>query len=148
MAYTVKYNGYDVSCDTVDDLRALLGTNGNGQPKVASVGTEVSPVHASKMIGVSALVSKLKLEQRNLLRHVSDRERVTRERLRQLVGVADVHQFAGILIGISKTFSGGGMKSPIEAIEERENGNGPRTYQYKIRNEVRAEVKEALTAVQ
>jgi hypothetical protein len=150
MAYTVKYQGYEVSCDTVDDLRALLNANGASQPKTATSATiQDSSVHGGKMLtGVSGLVAKLKKEQRDLLRHVATNGKVTRERLRQLVGVPDPHQFAGILISISKSAAGAGMKSPIETIDERENGNGPRAYQYKIRDEVKTEVKEALSTFQ
>ena len=36
MAYTIKYQGYDVTCDTAADLRALLNEDGNrpGPPPV------------------------------------------------------------------------------------------------------------------
>lgn len=146
MAYTVKYRGYDVSCETVDDLRALVSDNGTSQPKAV---IKDSAVHGGKALAdVSGLVAKLKKEQRDLLRHIVNNGKVTRERLRQLVGVPDTHRFAGMLISISKSAAGSGMESPIEMLYERENRNGPRTYQYKIRDDIKAEVKEALSAVQ
>lgn len=146
MAYTVKYHGYEVSCDTADDLRALLSSNGNGQPKTGKVAIHDSALHDGKaLVDVAAFVGKLRNEQRDLLRYVATNGKITRERLRQLVGISDPHQFAGILISISKIAAGVGMKSPIETVDERENGNGPRTYQYQLRDEVRAEVRKALS---
>jgi hypothetical protein len=148
MAYTVKYRGYDVACETVDDLRALVSENGASQPKTATRATiQDSSEHDGKVLeDITGLVAKLKKEQRDLLRHIATSGRVTRDTLRRLVGVSDPHQFAGILIGISKSAAGSGIESPIEILHERENGRGRRIYHYKIRDEVKAEVKEALKA--
>ena len=84
-------------------------------------------------------------EYRDLLRFVATTPApVPRDRLRDLVGVKDTHKFAGLMIGISKFAQHAGLTSPLESIHERENGQGPRVYHYKIRDDVKTEVKEAL----
>ncbi len=145
MPYNIKYHGYDVVCDTVNDLRALVNENGASPSKASTPKLAVARLRSDNATGVAGLVNKLKKEQRDLLRHIAVNGKVKRERLRQLIGVSDPHQFAGILISISKSAAGSGMESPIEILHERENGNGPRTYQYKIRDAVKEEVKEALS---
>jgi hypothetical protein len=143
MAYTIKYNGYDVECDTDADVRALLDkTPQSVHPKTSRTTT---PTGQRKNTGMDALVAKLSDEQRELLRYVANHGRVARERLRQMVKVENPRQFAGLLIGISKSAAGSGMESPIESSAERENGRGPRVYHYKIRDSVKTEVKEALS---
>jgi hypothetical protein len=148
MAYTVKYHGYEVTCDTPADLRALLNENGN-QPKAGSLDIHVQSAPGSgKAMTMVGFVAKLQKEQRELLRCVAVNGPISRDRLRSLVGVSDTHQFAGILIGIRKFASGAGIKSPIEIDYVRENGRGPRTYQYKVRANMKEEVKEALSNIQ
>jgi hypothetical protein len=145
MAYKIKYHGYDVLCDTVDEIRALVNENGASSPKPNPAKPFVAQLQGgSASSALAGFVAKLNKEQQNLLRHVATSGRVKRERLRELVGVSDPHQFAGILISISKSAVGSGMKSPIEILHERENGNGPRSYQYKIRDDIKTAVKEAL----
>jgi hypothetical protein len=102
-------------------------------------------VQAAPSIGMAALLAKLQKEQRDTIRHISQHGTISREDLTKLVGVTGTHKFAGIMIGIQKSAAGSSMKSPIETIYERENGNGPRIYQYKIREAVKDEVKEALS---
>jgi hypothetical protein len=148
MAYTIKYHGYEVACDTVDDLRALVNENGN-QAK----SDKDNPAHAGhggqgKSTDIAGFVAKLQKEQRELLRCVAVSGPISRDRLRSQVGVNDTHKFAGILIGIRKFASGAGVKSPIEILYERENGRGPRTYQYRVRANIKEEIKEALSSIQ
>ena len=140
MAYKIKYYGYDVTCDTVADLRALVDQNGAKPPK--------PPAQSSKdetATVVARLIAKIEPDQRELLRCIATAGTVTRDVLRQKIGVADTRQFAGLLISISKSASGIGIESPIEKVATRTNGRGPRVYQYKIRNSVKAETKEALS---
>jgi hypothetical protein len=143
MAYTVKYNGYDVICNSVEDVKALLNDNG------VRVDTPVAPRVAAPVSnhpsGVTALIGKLHPDQRELVRVVSDGGVIPRERVMQILGVTDARNFAGRLIGITKSAAGSGIPSPIEKVEQRMNGNGPRTYNYKIKDNVRAEVKAALS---
>ncbi len=146
MAYRVEYQGHVVTCDTVGELHVLLTENGS-KPKTAAVQAAASTPQETAS-NMAILVSKLQKEQRDLLRRVANNSQITRERLRQLTGITDPHQFAGVLIGISKSAAGSKMKSPIESTHERENGSGPRVYQYKIRNSVKAELKEELSKVQ
>ena len=96
---------------------------------------------------MAALLAKLQKEQRETIRQISQHGIISREDLTKLVGVTDTHQFAGIMIGIQKSAAGSGLKSPIETLYERENGNGPRTYRYKIRDAVKDEVKEAISRI-
>ena len=145
MAYTIKYQGYDVTCDTVAEVRALLSENGNKPQSIPTQDNAILSDGASKM---DVLVSKLQKEQRDLLKHVVSHGMLTRDKLRQMVGITDPHKFAGVLISISKSAAGSGIKTPVESMFERENGSGPRVYQYKIRNAVKAELKEALAKVQ
>jgi hypothetical protein len=137
VAYTIKYLGYDVACDSPEELRALLGQNGI-QPNKTPLGKEVGS-------GVASFIAKLQGKPRELLRLIAAGGTVPRDRLAQAVGVSDPHKFGGLLITISKCATGSGIDSPIERITERNNGNEPRTYQYKIRDVIKAEVKEALT---
>jgi len=143
MAYKVNYHGYDVTCDTLADLRALVGDNGH-KPTIVMQNSVQHPAAGQAPSDWVAFLTKLKPEQITLLKHVSNNETITRERLRQLMNIASPSQFAGVLISISKSAAGSGLKSPVETIDERENGNGPRTYQYRIRRAARAEIKEAL----
>ena len=146
MAYTIKYHGYDVKCDTVEEVQALLGAN---KPTAAAPNNQRTLQLQPATNSVGTLVGKLSKEQRELLRHiVNEGGAVTRQRLRELVGVGDPHQFAGILIGISKFAQNMGMDSPVASTFERENSTGPRVYQYKIRPSMKAEVKEALNKPQ
>ena len=140
MAYKIKYSGYDVECETVEDLRALLNQNGAKPPTPAQ---GVPGTEQDKTV-VTGLVAKLRDEQRELLRVIATKGIITRQDLRQAVGVSDPHDFAGLLIGISKSAAGAGIDSPIKKITERVNGRGPRIYKYKIRDDVKAEVKAAL----
>ncbi len=140
MAYTVKYHGYDVSCETVEDVRALL--------KEAGTPTMLEPTaHANGAPrgAIAGLLGKLRSDQLQLVRALSDNGTVAREKLMQMVNISDAHQFGGLLIGISKSASGSGIDSPVETTEERLNGNGPRSYHYKIKDGVKAEVKAALS---
>ena len=139
MPYTIKYHGYDVTCDTAEDLRVLVSQNGGKRAKIST------PKGGGGGTGIAALVAKLQREQRDLLRFVSNNGVVPRDRLIQMLGAIDARQFAGLLIGISKSAAGCGMESPIEKLTERMDGRGPRVYRYKIRDDVKAEVKEALS---
>jgi len=145
MAYKVKYEGYEVECDTVEDLRALLNQNGAKSPRPTVESSNGSNGQADRDERVvSGLVGKLRDEQRELLRIISTKGTITRQDLCQAVGVSDPHEFAGLLIGITKSAAGSGIESPIKKITERANGRGPRIYKYKIRDDVRGEVKAAL----
>lgn len=147
MAYKINYHGFDVTCETVADLRALVGQNGNGQLKsTTQTQTSFAPVEKhGEPSGIGGLVGKLPKELRNLLRFVAQAHgTIPRDRLREMVGVSDTHKFAGMLISISKFADGAGVESPLERVTVRENGSGPRVYHYKIQDDVKAEVKEAL----
>lgn len=145
MAYTIKYHGYEVACDTVADLQALVDLNGDKPPK-ASVQVGITQTGRDEALtGMAGMIAKLRKEQRELLRSIAANGIVQRDRLVQLAGTSDPHQFAGLLIGISKTAAGAGMESPIEKLTARINGRGPRVYQYKIKDDVKADVKEALS---
>src|SRR5579863_9608431 len=93
MAYKVNYHGYDVECDTVEDLRMLLNHNGDitSQPAVASN----ARVGLDKTV-VSELVAKLRDEQRELLRIVASKGPITRQDLSHAVGASDPHEFVGL----------------------------------------------------
>src|SRR5882724_2739860 len=143
MAYTVKYHGYDVACDTAEDLRMLLNENGNKPLKTAVQSSNGSVEHGETTTVVSGLVAKLRDEQRQVLRIIA-KGTISRQDLREAVGVTDPHEFAGLLIGISKSAAGSGIESPIKKLTERVNGRGPRVYKYKTRDDVKAEVKAAL----
>src|SRR5271157_3799938 len=147
MAYTIKYHGFDVVCETVADLRALVSQNGSEGTKAARP-ARPAPANesvANERTGMAALIARMPKEYQELLRFVvTAHAPVSRDRLRELVGVKDTHKFAGLLIGISKFAEHAKLTSPLESLWERHNGTGERTYHYKIRDEVQAEVKEAL----
>ena len=82
---------------------------------------------------------------RELLNHIANSGKISRERLVQMLGVSDPHKFAGFLITISKCAAGSGIEAPIERTSERANSNGRRTYHYKIRENIKSEVKTALS---
>src|SRR5713226_1384252 len=149
MAYTIKYHGYEVACDTVDDLRALVNQNGDKRGQTgqgdASFSREPRVSQGEAARAVAGLVAKLPKEQRDLLRAIATNGVVSRDRLRQLLGISDTHKCAGLLIGISKSAVGAGIESPIEKQTVRIDGRGPRVYQYGIRDGVKSEVKEALS---
>jgi len=144
MAYTIKYQGYDVTCDTVADLQALVSQNGNDNGKVAKE-SHIKPTHEEPPTALADVVGRLRKEQRDLLRHIASNGTVPRDRLFQVAGVSDPREFAGLLIGISKTCTWAKIESPIEKITARANGNGPREYHYKIRDDMKADVKAALS---
>ncbi len=149
MGYTVKNwdgRGHDIICETVADLHALLNQNGTARFQGASSApTRTATTSNNSPMSISAFVAKLPQEQRDLLRTVATAPApIPRDRLRELVGVTDTHQFAGVLISISKYAKNTGIDSPLESIYERENGNGPRTYQYRIRDDMSAALTEAL----
>ncbi len=150
MAYKVNYHGYEVICDDVSDLQALVNHNGNQQAKPATVSKEIPDQRATSepSEGVVQLIAKLKKEQRDVVRQIATMGKVSRDRLRQVLGITDPHKFAGRLISISKSAAGSGINSPIEILYERENGRGPRTYSYKIKDNVKVAVKEALQQYQ
>ncbi|MGB7553380.1 MAG: hypothetical protein WBM04_03355 [Candidatus Korobacteraceae bacterium] len=153
MAYKINYHGYEVLCDTVADLRALVGQNGTEPPKAATQRSFTAPVDNSgddsEATGMAELVAKLPKEQLNLLRTVATTHgTVARDRLRELVGVSDTHQFAGLLISISKFAENIGVESPLERVSVRLNGRGPRAYHYKIKDEAQTAVKEALAGIE
>ena len=145
MAYKVKYNGYEVECETAEDLRTLLNLNVDKPPLTTDKRGNGRVDQGETTTVVSGLVAKLKDEQRDLLRAIAAKGIVTRQELRQAVGVSDPHEFAGLLIGITKSAAGSGIESPIKKLTERVNGRGPRIYKYKIRDDIKAEVKAALT---
>jgi hypothetical protein len=141
MAYTIKYLGYDVTCDSPEDLRALLNPN-ETPPKPAGHPNLFGEEPAT---GVAGFVAKVQGKPRDLLRLIATGGTVSRERLFQSLGVSDPHEFGGLLITISKYAAGSGITAPIERTTERANGNGPRTYHYKIRESIKTEVKDALS---
>jgi hypothetical protein len=152
MAYKINYHGYEVLCDTVADLRALVSQNGNAPPKPATKRSFAAPVDDSsddsEATSMAELVAKLPKEQLNLLRTVATSHgTVPRDRLRELVGVSDTHQFAGLLISINKFAKNSGVEPPLERVILRQNGRGPRGYHYKIKDEVQTEVREALATI-
>jgi hypothetical protein len=142
MAYTVNYHGFEVKCDTAADLLALV--NGNGSNAKAATKEAPTATQAPARAEVAKFITKLQKEQRALLHHLATQGTVSRDRLREMVGISDTHQFAGILIGIRKSASGAGISSPVEILYERESGRGPRTYQYRLKGNLKADLKEAL----
>jgi hypothetical protein len=148
MAYNIKYHGFDVTCDTADDLRALLddrGTHNTTRRTVREAKIPPAKPNEGANSEMSVFIAKLPKEQRELVRIVASHGPILRERLTQQLGVNQWRKFAGLLIGISKSAAGSGIESPLEKITDRVNGSGPRTYQYKIRDSVKTEVKEALS---
>jgi hypothetical protein len=144
MAFTVKYLGYDVLCDSPEDVRALLNQNGV-EPKAAP------PVRHTLFgdvptAGVAGFVAKLQGKPRELLSRIASAGTVPRDQLLQALGVTDQHAFGGLLITISKCAASAKIEAPIERNMVRMNGNGPRVYHYKIREDIKAEVKAALNA--
>jgi hypothetical protein len=144
MAYKVNFNGYDIECDSADDLLALLSKNGDKAPKVPDA-QQRATVAGRSATPMAELITKLRKEQRDLLRMISVNGPIARESLLKMAGSPGHHEFAGLLIGITKSAAGTGIESPIEKLTERINGRGPRVYQYKIKDDVKAEVKEALS---
>jgi hypothetical protein len=142
MAYTIKYLGYDVTCDSPEDLRALL--NQNVTPSKPTVHPNLLGEEPAS--GVVGFVAKLQGKPRELLRLIATGGTVPRDRLSQTVGVLDPHKFGGLLITISKCAASAGIEAPIERSMVRLNGNGPRVYHYKIRDDIKAELKVALSA--
>jgi hypothetical protein len=151
MAYRVNYRGFQVTCDTAIEVDTLVSRSA---PKVEHPG---QPLDERKINGAAAngsaskidlIVTKMQKPQRDLLRQVSSHGQVTRDRLGELTGVTDTHQLSGLLIGISKLAKNAGIQSPVESSYDRENGRGPRVYQYKIAPALEAEVKEVLTRFQ
>ena len=140
MAYTIKYLGYDVTCDSPEDLRALLNQNAPPKPAVHTNLFGEEPV-----TGVAGFVAKVQGKPRELLRLIATSGTVPRDRLLQTVGVLDPHKFGGLLITISKCAASAGIEAPIERSMVRLNGNGPRVYHYKIRDDIKAELKAALS---
>jgi|ERR1022692_2249726 hypothetical protein len=146
MAYTIKYHGYDVACDSPEELRALLGDLNGSQPKPANPSNPAqAPLWGAPASGISSMVAKIDGKPRELLCFISNNGTVPRERLFQAVGLSDPHKLGGLLISLSKYAQSAGVDPLIERITERVNGNGPRTYHYKIRENAKAEVKEALS---
>jgi hypothetical protein len=116
MAYKINYHGYDVTCETVADLQALVSQNGNGseRPKVVRREIAAVPEKGSEGTRITGFIAKLPKEQRNLIRIVAQAHgTVPRDRLRELVGVSDTHKFAGLMISLSKFAEGAGVKSPL-----------------------------------
>jgi hypothetical protein len=150
MAYTIKYHGHEVACDTPEDVRALLDIKAEKEPKLeAGKKNTANGHHGPQGDGepktvISELVTKLRPEQRSLLRIVATNGTVSREDLIRQAGVSDAREFAGLLIGISKSAAGSGIDSPIKKLTERASGRGPRFYKYKIRDDVKGEIKAAL----
>jgi hypothetical protein len=141
MAYTIKYLGYDVTCDSPEDLRALL--NSTGTPPKPAVHPNLFGEEPAT--GVAGFVAKVQGKPRELLRIIATGGTVPRDRLSQAVGVLDPHKFGGLLITISKCAASAGIEAPIERSMVRLNGNGPRVYHYKIRDNIKAELKAALS---
>jgi hypothetical protein len=145
MPYTIKYLGHDVMCDSPEEIRALLNQNGT-QPKPATAGVRHTLFGEEPTTGVAGFVARLQGKPRELLRHIANGGTMSRTQLLQLLGVADQHEFGGFLITISKHAVGAEIGTPIERTKERQHGNGPREYHYKIRDDIKAEVKAALNA--
>ena len=70
---------------------------------------------------------------------------MSRTQLLQLLGTTDEHEFGGYLITVSKLAIGAAIGVVIERSKTR-NGNGPREYHYKIRDDIKTEVRAALNA--
>jgi hypothetical protein len=149
MAFTVKYLGHDVICDSPEDVRALLNQNGSGNS--AKTGASVNAVRHTLFgdvptTGVAGFVAKLQGKPRELLSRIASGGVVPRDQLVQALGVTDQHEFGGYLITISKCAASAKIEAPLERNMVRLNGNGPRVYHYKIRDDIKAEVKAALNA--
>jgi hypothetical protein len=145
MAYTVKYHGYEVACDTVDDVRALLEPSETKLVRRPSGAEPPPPFQPNGSQKIPELVRKLRTEQRGLIKIVSDAGAIERGALMNALKITNFHRLSGMLIGITKSATGCGIQSPIEVVESRLNGNGPRSYNYQIKDSVKAEVKSALT---
>jgi hypothetical protein len=144
MAYTIKYLGHDVTCDTPEEIRALLNVNGT-QPKPAPTGVRHTLFGDVPTTGVAGFIAKIQGKPRELLRHLANGGTMSRTQLLQLLGVTDEHEFGGFLITITKLAARANIGMVIERANRRV-GNGPREYHYKIRDDVRVEVKAALNA--
>jgi hypothetical protein len=143
MAYTIKYLGYEVTCDSPEEIRALVNQNGS-HPKPLPV--QVNLPGTVPQTGVSGFVAKLEGKPRELLRLIATSGNVPRDNLSASIGITDPHKFGGLLISISKCALSAGIEAPVERTMVRSNGNGPRVYHYKIRDGIKAEVKAALNA--
>jgi hypothetical protein len=145
MAYTIKYLGHDVMCDSPEEIRALLNQNGT-QPKSTEAPVRHGLFGEEPATGITGFVTRLQGKPRELLRHLANGGMMSRTQLLQLLGVADQHEFGGFLITISKHAAGAKIGTPIERTTARQTGNGPREHHYKIREDIKAEVKAALNA--
>jgi hypothetical protein len=144
MAFTVKYLGHDVICDSPEDVRALLNQNGT-QPKPAA-GVHHALFGDASTSGAAGFVAKLDGKPRELLRLIAVGGIVPRDQLLQSLGVTDPHEFGGFLITLHKRAASAGIDTPVERSMVRMNGNGERKYHYKIRDDIKADVKAALGA--
>ncbi len=152
MAYRIRIGEYEILCDSVDEVRALVRPapqqiqRSDDQHSKNTITERHQPRQQAleQHKQICKLVRSLKDGQRQLIRLLADSvEPVTDETLRVELKLDDNKALAGVLSGISKRTKAAGLE-PIIVKTSHRNGSGERQYEYRIAPSLLNEVKAGL----
>jgi hypothetical protein len=142
MAFHVTILGHDVTCDTADEVVAVL----QASTTTASVSGKKAPEKRIPRT-IRGWVKHAPSKQRELLKALAASHPVSISDglIKQQLGLESNRKIAGLMGGLAKAAKRSGLEfGSLIAKQSTRNGNGERHYSYGISPDVIAEVKEGL----
>lgn len=142
MAYKVNYKGFEVTCESPEELNILLDSSAEASRRKARTAERVAKREHRSIV---KLVAEMNGGQRKLLDYLMSVGSASDEQLRELLELGTNKQLAGALTSVSKAAERAGIsREKLIVSTMQRSPNGDRTYQYSIPEESVDEVRSGL----